>query len=191
MMYFPLYEGDAFREASLVVRVHNNPLSLAFPIQKMIARMDPNLAVADILTLDQVIGKSTAEASFDTALIGWFAVLSLLLAAIGLYGVLSYIVTQRTGELGIRIALGARRLELIRLALFDGMRPAVIGLVVGLLTGLAAAQTVRSMLFGVKTTDATILFIVPAVLLMVAAVACAVPAWRASSVDPIVALRTE
>ncbi len=130
IMYFPLYEGAQFNEASLVVRSAANPLSLALPIQKQVAKIDPNVAVANILTMDQVIGQSTAAASFNTYLILAFAGLSLLLAAMGLYGVLSYVVTQRTNEMGIRIALGAQRSELLRFMLFDGLKPALVGLTV-------------------------------------------------------------
>jgi ABC-type lipoprotein release transport system permease subunit len=192
MMYVPLLGGAAlFNEAALAVRTRVNPISLALPIQKEIARLDPELAVADILTMDQRIGMSTSAAAFDTSLIFGFAMLSLALAAIGLYGVLSYVVTQRTPELGIRLALGAKRAELVRLVLLDGMRPAVVGMAFGLAAGLAAARLVKAMLFGVQPTDASIFVAVPLVLLGVAALACLLPAWRASMLDPIRALRLE
>lgn len=191
IMYFPLYEGAQFNEASLVVRSAVNPLRLALPIQNQIAKIDPDLAVANILTMDQVIGQSIAAAAFNTYLILAFAGLSLLLAAMGLYGVLSYIVTQRTNEMGIRIALGAQRSELLRLTLFDGLRPALIGLLFGLAGGMAAGRLIESMLFGVHPMDPAIFAGVPIVILAVAAMACLSPALRASKTDPIAALRLE
>jgi len=191
MMYFPLFEGTQFNEASLVVRSAGNPLALALPIQKQIATIDPDVAVANILTMDQVIGQSTAAAAFNTYLILAFAGLSLLLAAMGLYGVLSYVVTQRTNEMGIRIALGAQRNELLRLMFFDGLKPAFIGLLFGLAGGMAAGRLIESMLFGVHPMDPAIFAGVPLVLLAVAAVACLSPALRAANTDPIEALRLE
>ena len=191
MMYCPLLAGKGFNQAALAVRARRSPASLALPIQKQIAQLDPELAVAGIMTMDDLIDKQTSAAAFDTTLIFGFAMLSLLLAAVGLYGVLSYVVTQRTSELGIRLALGAKRAELLRLLLLDGMQPAVIGLAFGLAGGVAAARLLNAMLFGVKPMDITVLAAVPLVLLGVAALACLLPAWRASMLDPIRALRLE
>ena len=112
--------------------------SLALPVQKVLGELDPDLPVSDVLTMDQAIGRSTMDASFTSSLVLAFALIALLLAAVGLYGVLSYIVTQRTSEIGIRIALGAQRSTVVRLILADGLRPAWIGLLLGLAgSGLA------------------------------------------------------
>jgi ABC-type antimicrobial peptide transport system permease subunit len=117
--------------------------------------------------------------------------IALVLAAVGLYGVLSYLVTQRTSELGIRIALGAQRPQIMRLTLADGLAPVLIGLVVGLAGGAAAVRLLREMLYGMSPFDRSVFGAVVAVLAVTAACACMIPAWRASQLDPAQALRTE
>jgi putative ABC transport system permease protein len=190
--YFPLYVGDqSTNGVSLAVHVHSDALSLALPVQKIIAQLDRDLGVADVLTLDQIVGKSTLNASFDAVLVSVFAALSLVLAAVGLFGVLSYIALQRTSEVGIRIALGAQRGEVIRLMLLDGLAPAFVGLVFGLIGGGLVVQVIRSMLYGTSALDWRVFTEVAVLLLLVALAACILPAWRASRLDPIQALRTE
>ncbi len=189
-MYFPLYRGDR-NDVSLVIRTRSNPAGFALPVQKIITRMDPNLPVADVLTMDEIIGRSTLDASFDATLLLVFAALSLILAAVGLFGVLSYIAAQRQGEIGIRIALGAQRDDVLRLMLADGLRPALFGLVLGLAASAAATRLISSLLYGTQPLDPIVYVLVTAVLLAVAAIACLVPAWRASRLDPMEALRTE
>lgn len=194
MMYFPIYAslyGGVPTDATLVVRSTRDVTSLALPIQRIVQQLDPELAISDVLTIDQVIGKSTLNASFDATLLLSFALLSLLLASVGLFGVLSYIVAQRTSEIGIRLALGAQRGELLRLTLVDGLKPAGAGLVFGLAGAIAAARMIRSLLYGVRPLDAAVFAAVAIVLLVVASTACLLPAWRASRVDPITALRYE
>jgi ABC-type antimicrobial peptide transport system permease subunit len=131
------------------------------------------------------------NASLSATLVLAFAILSLLLASVGLYGVLSYLTAQRTTELGIRMALGAQRDQLLRLVLIDGLGPALFGLVVGLVASLAATRIMQSMLFGTKPLDPVVLSSVVATLLAVAILACLVPAWRASRLNPAWALRSE
>jgi putative ABC transport system permease protein len=177
--------------AALVVRSGSDVTQLAMPIQRIVAQMDGDLPVSGILTMDQVMGKSTQDASFNATLLMVFAGLSLLLAAVGLFGVLSYIVAQRTSEIGIRIALGAQREQVLRLMLFDGLRPALLGLVLGLAVSVATAQQIESMLYGTRPLDPMVFVAVAAMLLLVAALACMLPAWRASRLDPMQALRTE
>jgi predicted permease len=190
--YFPLYRGNENTNGvSLAVHARSDAVSLALPIQKIIAQMDRDLGVADVLTLDQIVGKSTLDASFDAVLVSIFAVLSLVLAAVGLFGVLSYIALQRTSEIGIRIALGAQRGQVIRLMLLDGLAPAFAGLAFGLLGGSFVVQLIRSMLYGTSTLDWSIFSEVTVLLLLVALLACILPAWRASRLDPIQALRAE
>jgi putative ABC transport system permease protein len=153
--------------------------------------MDPDLPVRDVLTMRQNIGIATLQDQFNSVLVLAFAIIALVLAAVGLYGVLSYLVTQRTSELGIRIALGAQRTEVMRLTLADGLAPVLIGLVAGLAGGAAVVHLVRTMLYGMSPFDWTVFSTVTFVLAITAAGACALPAWRATRLDPAQALRTE
>jgi predicted permease len=190
MMYFPFYLGTE-EGGTLAIRSTQDVTSLALPIQQIVQELDPELPVSDILTMDQIIGKSTLNASFDATLVLAFAVLSLVLAAVGLFGVLSYIVGQRTTEIGVRMALGAQPLQVLRMTLADGLRPAGLGLLLGLAGGAAAAKLIRDVLYGVQPLDASVFAAVGLLLLCVAGAACLLPAWRASRLDPIQALRTE
>ncbi len=190
MMYFPLLSGLNPR-AVIVVRSQRDVTLLAIPVQQIVQSLDKDLPVAYVLTLNQLIGASTIEASFTSTLILAFAVLSLVLASVGLYGVLSYLVEQRANEIGIRIALGAQREQVLRLMLFDGLRPALIGLGIGLLGGAMASQLIESMLYDVHPLDGTIFVAVATVLMLVAAASCLLPAWHASRLDPMRALRVE
>src|SRR5439155_18976973 len=131
IMYFPVLYAET-TAATLAVRSSHDVTSLALPIQQIVQQLDPDLPVSDVLTVEQIIGKSTADASFDATLLFAFAVLSLILAAVGLFGVLSHIVAQRTSEIGIRIALGAQRESVLKLVLLDGLRPAFFGLAFGI-----------------------------------------------------------
>ena len=190
-MYFPILAGDNRYGMALAVRTASDPLASSVPVQKQIAALDPELPVSDVLTMQQVIGESLGNASFSASLVLAFAVLSLVLASVGLYGVLSYLMTQRTTELGIRIALGAPREQVLRLMLLDGLRPALLGLAFGLIVSAAATQVIESMLFATRPLDPAVFAAVAATLLVVAMLACMVPAWRASHLDPMQALRTE
>jgi predicted permease len=189
-IYYPFYSGSE-RSGILVVRVRQDPAGMALPVQQAIAGIDPQLAVANVLTMDQILGHSTLSASFDATLLFAFAVISLVLAAVGLFGVLSYIVAQRRTEIGIRIALGAQRDQVMRLMLRDGLRPAILGLVLGLIASTGAAQLIQSLLYGTPALDPAVYIVVSVTLLLTAIVACAVPAWRASRLDPMTALRIE
>ena len=190
IMYFPLYSGTQ-EGATLAIRSANDVTAFDLPVQRIIQRLDPELPVSDVLTMDQIIGLSTLDANFEATLLLAFALLSLLLASVGLFGVLSYIVAQRTPEIGIRLALGAQRSELLRLTLLDGLKPAGAGLIMGLAGAAGATRLISSLLYSVEPLDASVFAVVAVVLVAVAAAACLLPAWRASRVDPIVALRYE
>jgi putative ABC transport system permease protein len=190
-IYFSAFSGNSFRGGMLAVRTASDPLSFSIPVQKQFAALDPELPVSDVLTLQQIIGESMNNVRFSTTLVMTFAVLSLTLASVGLYGVLSYLMTQRTTEVGIRIALGAQRDQVLRLMLFDGLRPALYGLVLGIALSLAVTRVVQSMLFGAKPLDPAVYFTVAGTLLLVSVLACTLPAWRASRIDPMQALRSE
>jgi predicted permease len=193
MMYFPILSGipNETSGATIIVRTSGDPLALSLPVQKQVAALDPALPVYEVFTLPQIVGNSTASQSFSATLVLAFAVLSLLLAAIGLYGVLSYLVTQRITEIGIRIALGAQKSEVLRLVLLDGLRPVFLGLLIGLAGGVAAGALIRSILFGTSPYDPVVFAAMIGGLLLTAVAACAMPAIRALRIDPMQALRIE
>jgi predicted permease len=191
-MYLPVLTGDSNPWGfELVVRTASDPLVFAVPVQKVIAQIDPQQPVSGAATLDQIVEHSLGNASLSASLVLAFAVLSLLLASVGLYGVLSYLTTQRTAEIGVRMALGAQRQQVLRLMLGDGLRPALYGLVLGLAAAAATVRLIQSMLYETQSLDPVIFASVAGTLLLVTALACVVPAWRASRIDPMQALRTE
>jgi putative ABC transport system permease protein len=194
VQYYPLDAGVE-NVGTLVIRSSHDPNhdleQFALPVQRIVSEMDRDLPVSDVLTMNQLLGKSTLDQSFNTALLVAFATLSLVLAAVGLFGVMSYIATQRTTEIGIRVALGAKREQVMQKMLLDGMRPAAFGLVVGLAASLEAGQLMRDLLYEIKPLDPAVYAAVAVTLLAVAALACIGPAWRASRLDPMHALRAE
>ena len=193
MMWFPILAGIPGNsgDSVLVVRAEKDMMSLATPIQKMIAALDPELPVKNVLSMEQIVGESTANSSFTATLVLSFAGLSLLLAAVGLYGVLAYLVTQRTPEIGIRMALGAERERVLRLVLFDGLRPALVGLAIGMTASILVTRLIRSVLYRTSPLDTTVFVLVSATLLLSAIAACLLPAWRAARINPMHALRSE
>ncbi len=190
MQYYPLDAG-VNNNITLVVRSSQDVEQFAMPVQRIVGALDRDMPVSDVLTMEQLLGKNTMSESFNATLLTAFATLSLLLAAVGLFGVLSYVVAQRTTEIGIRMALGARREQLMGKMLLDGMGPAILGLVLGLAASVGASRLMRDLLYEIKPLDPAVFAAVAATLLVVAALACLVPAWRAARLDPMQALRTE
>jgi predicted permease len=187
-LYMPIHGNDS---ATLFVRSTRNVEALSIPVQRVINAMDRDLPVSNVETLGETVEKSTLGSKFNSLLVLGFAVIALVLAAAGLYGVLAYLVTQRTNELGVRIALGAQRAQVLQLVLRDGLRPALLGLIGGLAGSAVVAKLIRSLLYGIEPYDSTVFLAVITILLAVAALACAIPAWRASRLDPLQALRAE
>jgi putative ABC transport system permease protein len=190
MQYYPLLSGDA-NNGILVIRSGSDAEQYALPVRRIVQELDRDLPVYHVLTMDQLLGRETLDASFNATLLLGFAVLSLVLAAVGIFGVLSYVVAQRTGEFGIRMALGAQREQILSSVLLDGLRPAFAGLVLGLAASMAAVRLIRSMLYETQPLDPAVFVLVGLGLIAVAGAACIAPAWRASHLDPMQALRNE
>jgi ABC-type antimicrobial peptide transport system permease subunit len=182
-------DGDS--RVFVVVHTSLPPDSLVPQIRQAVAQIDPDLPLFSIRTMDQVIADQAVGQQFLAALVGMFSSLALLLAAVGIYGVLSYLVTQRTREIGIRMSLGATRGRVLGLVLVQGLRLAGIGLGIGLLAAPIASRLLAGTLHQVKWHDPMILVVTPLCLAFVAYVACYLPARRATKVDPVVALRYE
>lgn len=178
-------------QMSVAIRTAGDPRALASAATAAVREIDPNQPVAEIRTMEQVASSVVARPRFNLYVFGGFAGMSLLLAALGLYGVVSYSVTQRSQEIGVRVALGAQNRDVIQLILRQGMRLTIVGLLLGLVVALAAARVMASLLFGIGAADPVTLVAVPAFLAMVALLASYLPARRATRVDLLVALRAE
>jgi putative ABC transport system permease protein len=189
-IYVPFVQNP-FWAADIAVRAHGNPSALSSALREQIRGIDSALPVAEVRPMEAVIGSSVAQPRFRTALLSLFGAAALLLAAIGIYGVLAYTVTQQTREIGIRMALGANPGRVLRLVLARGLRLAGAGTVIGVLAALMLTPLLNSLLFGVSATDPLTFAAVAGLLLGVALLACYVPARRAMRVDPMVALRYE
>jgi putative ABC transport system permease protein len=181
----------AQRAMNVVVRTARPPLSLTAEVRAAVRELDPALPLARLQTMEQNIGQTIRRPAFVALLLGIFAALALVLAAVGTYGVLSYMVAERGHEIGIRMALGAQAGDVLGMVLRNGLVLAGSGLVLGLIGAIAATRLMRSLLFGVSATDLTTLFLAPVLLGVVAVAACIVPAHRATRVDPATVLRQE
>ncbi|HTS27418.1 MAG TPA: ABC transporter permease [Bryobacteraceae bacterium] len=188
--YVPLAQNPWFWGA-LSLRTGGDPAAMARAVKEAIARVDRTQAVTQIRTMDEVVGDTVAQPRFRAELVGGFAVLALVLAAVGIFGVLAFSVSQRIREFGIRSALGAQGANILRMVLAGGLRIAAIGAAVGVGAAALLTRSLGSLLFGVKPLDAVTFLAAPAVLVLVALMACGIPAMRAARVDPAVALRHE
>jgi putative ABC transport system permease protein len=160
-------------------------------LRSALQSVDKDQAVRDISTMEQAISESISEPRFQTLLLGIFSSLALVLASVGIYGVMSYSVAQRTHDIGVRMALGAKQGDVMRLVLGQGLKSAILGVSAGLVASLALTRVLSNFLFGVTTTDPATFAGVSLLLIAVALLACYIPARRAARVDPMVALRYE
>ena len=176
---------------TVVVRTVSNPTSLVSAVTSAIRETDRDVPIVDVRTMDELVTTSLSQQRFSLLLLGAFAVLAVLLAAIGIYSVLSYSVRRRVQEIGIRLALGARISDVLRMIMLEGMKPTLLGVTLGVVGALALARVMSTLVYGVKPTDPFTFLAVATLLSLVALFATIVPAYRAAKVDPMVALRYE
>jgi putative ABC transport system permease protein len=189
--YYLPQAQDVWRSMIIVARTAVDPASLAGSIRQEAWAIDKDQPVFDVRTMQEVRSLSVGLQKFNSLMIGIFALVALLLASIGIYGVMAFAVTQRTQEIGIRMALGARAPDVLKLVVVNGMRLAVLGLVIGLVASWALTRFISSLLYGVTPTDPLTFSVVSVCLLAAAFLACYLPARRATKVDPLEALRYE
>ena len=189
-LYLPLQQWPS-RDQHLIVRTTGDPAGVLRSIRDALQAIDPDLPLGDVRTLDERLRKSTAPARFRTGLMALFGAIGLILAAIGTYGVIAYSVTQRTRELGVRMALGATRYDVLRMVVRETLQLAGFGTVIGLALALAAGRSIASVLFTVSPYDSLTLISMSTLLVLVALTSGVVPALRAATMDPVVALRAE
>ena len=188
--YFSLAQFT-FNDNWLLVRTKGDAKAFVPTLRQMVWGMDRDLPLENVRTMDEILGESMADSRFNTVLLSLFAVVALLLAAIGIYGVLAYTVAQRTSEIGIRMALGAQRTSVLRLVVGSALGLAITGVAIGAAAAFFATRALEQLVFDVSTTDPVVFGLVALALTTVAGAAAAIPALRASRVDPIVALRSE
>jgi putative ABC transport system permease protein len=192
-VYVPLTQADAEGglSVSVVIRGSADPDALIDAARREIHAIDKDLALTDVISLRNLVHTSVGDQRFRTTLLAGFAGCALFLAALGVYGVLAYSVAQRTREIGVRMALGASAAQLFRMVLRDGMRPVLVGSIVGLAGAYAVTGLIQSLLFGVAPVDPPTYLLTFAILATVALAACVVPASKAIRVDPLVSLREQ
>jgi putative ABC transport system permease protein len=190
-VYFPYQLSPGGRSIRVIVRTAGDPRSVEPMIRKLASGIDPTQPVYELKTLDQALSDSIAPRSFNMFLLGTFAAVALLMAVIGVYGVMAFWVTQRSREIGIRMAFGARNWDVLAMVMGQGLKMAGFGLGLGILGALVLTRFLSSLLYGVKATDPETFIAVALILTAVALLASYIPARRATKVDPMVALRYE
>jgi len=190
-LYYSIPQRGSWPLMDVVVRTDGSPEAWLPAIRQRIHDLDAGLALANVNTMDQWLSNSAAQPRLNTVLLATFAVVALVIAAIGIYGVLAYSVNQRRREIGLRMALGATPRSVLELVVGQGMKVALVGIGIGLAGGLALGRAVSSLVFGVPVHDPATFGLVGVVLTGVALAACIIPARRAARVDPMVALREE
>ena len=191
MPYQQVTDWPFFVPRDLAIRTTGDPMSVAGSIRQIVREVDPDQPISNIATMSEVLGDEAAQRRMGMIMLAAFAGLALLLASLGIYGVLAYFVTQHTNEIGVRMALGANRRNIFALVLKKGMGLTLLGIVIGLAASFALTRLMSSLLFGVKSSDPVTFTVVPLVLAVVALLACWIPARRATKVDPMIALRYE
>jgi putative ABC transport system permease protein len=189
-LYLPMAQSTR-RNMSLAVRTSGDPVQMVAAVRGEVRAADKEIPISNLQMMERLVDKSVAPRRFNMLLLGVFALVGLALAAVGLYGVMSYTVTQRTREIGVRMAMGAQRADVLRLVVGEGMKLALIGAFLGLGGALAMTRLLKTLLFGVSTTDPLTFIVIAAALIIVTLAACFVPARRATKLDPLVALRHE
>jgi ABC-type antimicrobial peptide transport system permease subunit len=187
-IYVPTYQ-DSNKRLSLVLRTSLSATALEPQIRHEIQSIDPGLPVFGVASMNDVLDRSLASRRFSADLVGGFAALAVLLASIGIYGLLAYMVGQRSREIGIRMALGARREDILRMFLRKGVALAGVGVVTGLVFSASSASVMARLLYGVRPHDGVVFLVVPLLLFAVAVLASYLPARRAARVDPLSAFR--
>jgi putative ABC transport system permease protein len=190
-MYFSYKQVKSLVANALVVRTSVDPLSLATPVRNAIWSVDKDQPVANIDSMENIVAGAVARQRFSMLLLAIFAALALLLAAVGIYGVMSYTVAQQTREIGIRIALGAKRRDVLEMTVKQGLKLVGLGLVIGLPSAFILTRVMSSLLFGISATDPITFLSISLVVLAVALLASYIPALRATKVDPMIALRAQ
>jgi putative ABC transport system permease protein len=185
------HSQNAARTMSLIIQATQDPTRLASAVRSEVHALDPNLPVSNVKTVNQMIYERASPKRLMTYILAVFGLCALVLASVGIYGVMSYAVTQRTQEIGIRMALGARAVDVLKLVVKNGMTLALIGMVIGLAGAFALTRLLGNLLFHVTATDSLTFAVVSISLGLVALLACYIPARRATKVDPLVALRDE
>ena len=186
-----LQQPFAFLGESLVIRSASDPQTLADAVRNEVHRLDPALAVADVQSMDAIVYGSVATPRFGFVLVGLFAGLAIILAAIGTYGVISYSATQRTSEFGLRVALGAQRIDVIRLVLTQAARLVLAGTALGLVFALILARVLKNLIYNVSPADPLTFVSVGLMVIAIAVLACYIPALKATRANPMTALRAE
>src|SRR5580704_7818006 len=174
---------------TVVMRTHGDPLSLSKPAEEQVRSIDKDVPIAHVQSMEQVIADKLWRGRLSMTLLGLFAAVAVTLAALGIYGAISYSVSQRTSEIGIRMALGAASGDVLRMVLLQGLLTVGVGVVLGLCGAWILTRTLSSLLYGVTATDPITFVAVPLLLTALSAVACCLPALRASKVDPVTALK--
>jgi putative ABC transport system permease protein len=189
-LYFPVAQIP-WPNLTLVVRTNGEPLNFVGAVRNQVQAIDKDQPISNIHTMDELLARTVSQPRFNLILLATFAGLALLLAAVGIYGVMSYLVTERTHEIGIRMALGAQTRDVLKLIVSQGLTLTLIGVAIGLISAFGLTRLMKSLLFRVSTTDPLTFAVITLLLIAMAMLACWVPARRAAKVDPLLSLRHE